>query len=333
MELRRLHYFLRIAAEGSLGKASRALGLAQPALGRHVQMLEAELGVKLFRRVPKGMQLTDEGAYLKETLEHPLELVNTALRNVRSFATRVDASLVLGLPPEVARVLGPRVVRRLRKDLPNLSLKIVEGDSSELAADLSRGLVDIAILVTILPADRISHAEVLSEQLMLVAPPGSALARRKSVPFSELRNIPLILPGTQAGLRIRLEKAVLSADINLNIALEIDASALTKQAVLDGLGYAILSPLAFKAEAERGELIGIPIVDPEIDQITRWAVRPYWPVPRTMYDAVERTIFEEWVAAVSSGDWPAQWLFDLDQLGQALVPSTHARAPEKPMPS
>jgi LysR family transcriptional regulator, nitrogen assimilation regulatory protein len=330
MELRRLRYFLRIAAEGSLGKASRALGVAQPALGRHVQMLESELGVKLFRRVSKGMQLTDEGEYLKEALEHPLELVNSALRNVRSFAGRVEASLNLGLPPEIAQVLGPRVVRRLRKDLPNLSLKVVEGDSSKLAADLSHGLVDIAILVAILPDDKIFHAEVLSEQLMLVAPPGSAVARRESVVFGELCNFPLILPGTQAGLRIRLEKAALTADINLNIALEIDATELTKQAVRDELGYAILSPVAFKAEAERAELVGIPIVDPEIDQLTRWAVRPHWPVSRSTYDAIESAIFEEWLSAVSSGDWPAKWLFDLSQLGLAIIRPQIRALPKNP---
>src|SRR5579864_2515722 len=157
MELRRLRYFLRIAAEGSLGKASRTLGVAQPALGRHVQMLEHELGVKLFQRVPKGMQLTEEGEYLKEALEHPIDLVHIALHNVRSFATRVEASLVLGLPPEIAPILGTRLIGRLRHDLPNLGLKVVNSDSATLAADLARGLIDIALLVATVPVEKIFH--------------------------------------------------------------------------------------------------------------------------------------------------------------------------------
>lgn len=317
MELRRLRYFLRIAAEGSLGKASRALGIAQPALGRHVQMLESELGVTLFRRVPKGMRLTDEGEYLKEALEHPLELVNNALHNVRSYAVRVEASLVLGLPPEIAQVLGPSVVQRLRKDLPNLNLKVVEGDSSRLAADLSRGLVDIAILIAVLPVDKVFQAEVVSEQLMLVAASGSPIAMRESIAFAELPDFPLIVPGTQASLRTKLGKAALVGEINLNIALEIDSTELAKHAVNAGLGYAILPPVAFKAEAERAELTGIPIVDPELDQIIRWAARARWPVPRATYNAVEHAIFEEWFSVVASGAWPAKWLIDLNQLGSA----------------
>lgn len=330
MELRRLRYFLRIAAEGSLGKASRALGVAQPALGRHVQMLEDELGVKLFRRVPKGMQLTDEGEYLKEALEHPIDLVNKALHNARSFATRVEASLALGLPPEIAPILGARLVNRLQRDLPHLSLKVVEADSATLAADLSRRLVDIALLVNIVPAEKLFHFEVLREALMLVVPAGSPLAARGGIAFAELHMLPLILPGSQSGLRTQLEKACLSADLDLNLALEIDSVELTKQAVRDGYGHAVLPPVAFKAEAGRGELVGVPIVDPRLDQVVRGAIRPRWPVPRSTFDAVEAAIIGEWFAVVDSGEWPAEWLFDLNQLGMAT--ESPARLRGKPMP-
>jgi LysR family transcriptional regulator, nitrogen assimilation regulatory protein len=321
MELRRLRNFLRIAAEGSLGKASHALGVAQPALGRQMQMLEAELGVKLFKRVSKGMRLTDEGEYLKEALEYPLQLLNNALRNVRSYGVRVEASLVLGLPPVIAQVFGPRVLSRLQRDLPNLRLTIAEGDSGKLAAELARGRVDIALLIGIFPADKVFHCEVLSEALMLVAPPGSLVAKRKSVAFSELPDFPLILPGAESSLRTQLAKAELAGAINLNIGLEIDSTELAKQAVLANLGYAILPLVAFKAEAERVELVGIPIADPAIDQIIRFAVRPLWRVPRSTYDQVERAIFEEWSRAVSCGEWPAKWLMDLNQ-----VPSIRNRS-------
>ena len=335
MELRRLRYFLRVAAEGSLGKASRALGVAQPALGRQIQMLEAELGVELFRRVPKGMRLTEEGEYLKGALEHPLELVNIALHNVRTHAVPVEASLVLGLPPVIAQVFGPRVVSRLQRDLPNLRLKVAEADSGTLAADLTRGLVDIALLVGIFPADRLFHADVLSEPLMLVAPPGSEVASRASVAFRELPDFPLILPGAQAGLRTQLAKAELVAATSLNIALEIDSAELAKQAVRGNLGYAILPPIAFKAEADRFELVGVPIIDPELEQFVRWAVRPLWRAPRSVYDQVEHAIFEEWFAAVSSGEWPAKWLIDLDRLGSRVTGSEGARSaahPQQAMP-
>jgi DNA-binding transcriptional LysR family regulator len=314
MELRRLRYFLSIAAEGSLGKASRSLGIAQPALGRQIQMMEAELGVELFRRVPKGMILTEEGEYLKQALEHPLELVNIALRNVKTHAVPVEASLTLGLPPMIAQTFGPRLVTRIQRDLPHLRLKVTEGDSTKLATDLSRGSVDIALLIGIFPPDKVFHHQAMCEPLMLVVPAGSSEAGRTSIGFKELKGLPLILPGTQAGLRTQLARAELSTGTTLDVAVEIDSIDLRKQAVLAKLGYAILPPLAFMAEAARGDLVGIAINDPELEQILRFAVRPLWRVTRTTYDAVERTIFEEWHSAVCSGEWPGKWLIDLDHV-------------------
>lgn len=318
MELKRLRYFLRVASEGSLGKASRSLGVAQPALGRHVQMLEVELGVQLFDRVSKGMRLTDEGEYLKEALEHPIELVQTALRNVRSIGTRVEASLVLGLPPEIAKIIGSRLITRLHKDLPKLSLKVVEADSAMLAGDLSRGLVDIALLVGIVPDDKVFHYQIIREPMMLVMPATSDMATRTSIAFREVRELPLILPGTHAGIRTQLEKMSLAAGSELVVVLEIDSVDLTKDAVRSGHGYAILPPAALRDATPSDGLAGVLIVEPNVVQATNWAVRPRWPVPRSTYSMVESAMFDEWHCAVADGDWEAEWLFDITQLGRAL---------------
>ncbi len=314
MELRRLRYFLRIAAEGSLGKASRSLGIAQPALGRQVQLLETELGVKLFQRLPKGMRLTDEGEYLKEALDHPLKQVDLALRNVRSYSERVETAFTLGLPPAVAQLLGPRLFARLTSELPNLRLRIVEDQSARLSADLVRGLVDIAVLVGVTPDDRVFRAEVLREPLMLVGSAGSAVSGKETIAFKELHRFPLILPGQSDGLPSRLEKLAARSSDRFTVSSEIDSIELAKAVVMSGAGYAILPPLAFREEAQRGELACAAIVDPDLDQLVHYAVQPHWRVPRQTYNEVERVIFEEWEAVVDSGEWPATWLFDQRQL-------------------
>ena len=88
-----------------------------------------------------------------------------------------------------------------------------------------------------------------------------------------------------------------------------------------GAGYAILPPIAFKPEAERGELIGVPIIDPRLEQPVFWAIQPHWRVPRSTYNDVERVVFEEWYAAVTSGEWPATWRLDLSRLSSPIGPS------------
>ena len=314
MELRRLRYFLRVATEGSLGKASRALRIAQPALGRQIQLLENELGVRLFQRVAKGMALTDEGECLKEALEHPLHLVDIALKNVRSQSARVEAALTLGLPPTIVPFLGTRLLRRFRRDLPKLKLWIVDADSHRLAAELTRGLIDIAMLVDVTPGAKAFHSEVVVEQLMLVGPPGTLPTLRPLLPFKDLQSLTLVLPGPQSSLRTKLAKAAAGAEISIEAALEIDSLELAKQAVLAGAGFTILPPIAFVREAERGELSGLPIGDPLLVQSVLWAIQPNWRVPRSTYNEVERVVFEEWYSAVACGEWPAHWMLDLTRL-------------------
>jgi DNA-binding transcriptional LysR family regulator len=316
MELRRLRYFLRIAAEGSLGKASRALGIAQPALGRQVQLMESELGVSLFQRTPKGMMLTDEGEYLSEALEQPLQQIDMALRNVQSYATRVEATLTLGLTPILAEFIGPRLIRRIQSELPNLRLRIVEAGSTRLAGDISRGLVDIALLVDVTPDVRAFHSEVLTEPLMLVGRPGALPAHVGAFGFERLEGLPLVLPGPQASLRSRLVKVAAAAEIALAVSLEVDSCTLAKQAVIGGAGFTILAPAAFRNEKARGELAGIPIAG--LSQAVLWAVQPRWRVQRSTYNAVERLIFEDLHAAVTSGEWDATWVIDLSRLSLPL---------------
>lgn len=318
MELRRLRYFLRVAADGSLGKASRSTGIAQPALGRQVQLLEDELGAKLFERVPKGMVLTDEGAYLKEALENPVQLIDLALQNVRSYAARVEAALTLGLPPMIAQFIGPRLVDRLQSELPHLKLRIVEDESFRLASDLSRGLVDIALLVDARPDSRAFHAEVLSEPLLLVGLRGSPVLERTSIALHELRQFPLVLPGAQSALRTRLAKAAAGAETVIETGLEIDSPDILMRALHDGKGFTVLPPLAFRSAAGGEMLAGIPIVEPQLEQSVFWAVQPHWRVPRKTYNEVERAIFEEWYPAVTSGEWPGSWKLDIERLSLPL---------------
>lgn len=321
MELRRLRYFLRIAAEGSLGKASRAIGIAQPALSRQMQLLESEIGVILFRRVAKGMVLTEEGAYLKEALEHPLQQVDMALHNVRSYSTRVEAALILGLPPVVSELLGARLIRRLRDAMPNLGLRIVEAGSSRLASEISQGLVDIALLVDVTPDSRAFHSEIMTEQLMLVAPPellmGLVPEASRPLALKDLEDLPFVLPPPGSTLRTRLAKAAAGAESTIKVVLEVDSPALAKQVTIQGAGYTLLPPVAFKAEAAQELLQGRAVTG--LEQSVFWAVQPNWRVPRSTYNMVENVIYRELYDAASSGEWPANWTLDLARLSMPLT--------------
>lgn len=314
MNLRRLRLFLGTAAEGSISRAARAHGLVQPALTRQIQLLEAEIGARLFDRSPRGLRLTDTGQFLKDALELPLSEIETALRGARSFSTQVRASLTIGMPPSISELFGARLVARLRQDLPNIALRIVEEDSTKLAFDLSRRVIDVAVLVSVVPEQRVSRAQVLSEPMMLVGAAMSPALKAGSVPLCRLAELPLILPSGPSGLRINLERAAEAAGIRIAPMMEVDSMELTKRLVAQGAGHAILPQRTYRREAASGALVGVPILEPRLTQPVLWAVRPEWRLPRAVYNELERLVFEEWYEAVLAGEWQADWVFDFGVL-------------------
>ena len=96
MDLKRLRSFQEVAAAGSLSHASDRLRLAQPALSRHISLLEQEIGVPLFTRHGRGMQLTEAGAALLARIDGPLRQLERAAAEVRTLSGVVSGQSPLG---------------------------------------------------------------------------------------------------------------------------------------------------------------------------------------------------------------------------------------------
>src|SRR5438874_1497750 len=132
MDFKRLHYFLRIAELGSLSRASEALRIAQPSLSRQMRLLEEELGIALFARHRRGMQLTEAGRQLRARTAGPLLQIDHALNDIRSLPSESGGSIALGMPPTSIGALAAPLTRRIALDAPGIALRIVEASSDGL---------------------------------------------------------------------------------------------------------------------------------------------------------------------------------------------------------
>jgi DNA-binding transcriptional LysR family regulator len=138
----RARAFLVTAEEGSLSAAARALGMAQPTLGRQVDALEEELGVILFERVGRGFTLTPSGL---ELLDHVRAMGNAANRVSLAAAGQsqtIEGRVIVTTSEIYATMVLPRFVERLRREHPGIELEIV---ASSAVSDLRRREADIAI--------------------------------------------------------------------------------------------------------------------------------------------------------------------------------------------
>ncbi len=134
--------FLVTAEEGSLSAAARALGMAQPTLGRQVDALEKELGIVLFQRVGRGLVLTPAGLELLDHVRAMGEAANRVSITAFGQSQSIEGTVCISASETYAAMLLPPIIAKLRLSEPKISIEII---ASHTTSDLRRREADIAI--------------------------------------------------------------------------------------------------------------------------------------------------------------------------------------------
>lgn len=174
MELRHLRYFVAVAEEGHVTRAAERLGMQQPPLSQQIQALERELAVQLFRRKPRGVDLTDAGRALLDDARAILAHVDHAFATTRRTARGEQGRIAIGFTSSAPfHPFVPRVIRAFREAYPLVALTLDESGTTELIDDLRSERVDAAFIRTPV-ADPMGIAiNPLLEEAMLVALPAT----------------------------------------------------------------------------------------------------------------------------------------------------------------
>ncbi len=308
MNLTRLKTFVRVAELGSLSKAADRLRIAQPALSRQMKLLQAEMGIRLFERHRRGMQLTAAGEELMGRVAGLIRELEKACDDARSSAGAISGHVVFGVVPTVSYVLAGRLARRVAMEYPRLSLQIVEGYSGHQLDWLHRGEVDAAIMYGTRMKFHMPVEELLLEDLSLVGPPESDIDPGRPVRVADFARLPLVLPSRLHGLRSVVEAAALKAKAKLTVRFEADSFRVLINLVEEGLGYTALPLSAISREVEQGRLKHAPLTHPKA---TRQLVlsTPAAQMSRAAR-AVVKLVRAEIAALVRSGEWRARLQFN-----------------------
>jgi LysR family transcriptional regulator, nitrogen assimilation regulatory protein len=247
MELRSLHYFVRIAELGSITRASAHLQIAQPALTRHVQRLEDELDASLFTRANRGVRLTEAGHKLLESAQRILRDVERAGDEIRAHKAHPSGKIVLGVTPTLCPVVVPELFGRMRRHYPMIELKVVHAGTVRLEEFVVDGRVDIGLLAEISRSRLILSTRLAEEEMVLVTRPGSRPQR--IVSLEELSRTPLILGD---GLRAAMDSLLAGHRIELQVDTELNDHETIRLMVQQGVGASILPHSSVYRECARG---------------------------------------------------------------------------------
>ena len=187
MDLRHLRYFVAVAEEGHVTRAAERLGIQQPPLSQQIRALETELDVLLFRRKPRGVELTDAGDAFLVDARRILADVENALAKVRRTARGEQGRIVVGFTSSAPfHPFVPAVLRTFRELYPRVSVVLEENGTAELIAALLSERLDAAFIRAPVPAgDGVGVHALLQERMLAALPADHPLAGgRYGVPLT-----------------------------------------------------------------------------------------------------------------------------------------------------
>lgn len=303
--LRQIRYFIAIADAGVLSRAAEALNIAQSALSHHVAALEADLGVKLLERRPRGVALTAAGRRLYEHASAVLAILGKAEQDVRTFNEAATGPVSLGLSHTAVSMVALDVMKAARNDLPGVHLTIVEALSPALIERVFSGTVDLALTYNP-PRDARLDTQLLHEEdLYLVGTPSLIGRSSNPIAFSAIPQKSVIGLTPMPASRAIIQTQVLRNQITPSMTLEVDSLSALRMALEAGLGCAILSRATVLADLAAEKYHARRIVDPPLSRSLALVALADRPRTKAFLE-IRKTVTEVVRAAVSERRWPAK---------------------------
>lgn len=245
MDLLQLKYFQMVARLEHMTKASKELRIAQPSLSQTLAKLEDDLGVPLFDRRGRSIRLNESGKAFLQRVERAFyeleegrrEAVNRAgqYKKTVSFAT-------IPFPP-VTDAVGGYLTR-----YPDIDFRLDYGDSRSMAHRLERGDIDLCLSSPLIDGPDIDSTPILTEEILLIVPPGHRLAGLGEVRLSELAGDPFICLKEGFGLREATDRFCRLAGFAPNVVFEAEELSMLQPLVKSGVGVAFLPALSWRKD-------------------------------------------------------------------------------------
>ena len=250
-----LETFVEVAERESFTAAARHLGITQAAVSQRIHQLESEVRTALFSRQPGGVRLTTAGRRLHAYAHRILTLTAEAHAAVTGQPGQVAGDLRLAASSVPGHYVLPHVLAGFRTKYPNVRVRLAVSDTGAVVREVERGHAHLGFVGGGGGGPDLEFRPFAHDELAVVVPRGHPWWARAQVPVAALATQPLVQREPESGSRRCLEEALGRAGVgSLNVAVELGSSESVKEAVLEGLGVAVLSRKAVARELAAGTL-------------------------------------------------------------------------------
>lgn len=266
LSMRHLEIFQQVNHHGGFNRAAAHLHIAQSALSRHVQQLEADLGVVLFDRSGRGVQLTPAGEILAQRVDSLLRQFRQTRDEIVAKADVPRGELVIGFPPSM-QAIATRLLAKYRNAYPDVALTVWVSTSIELRESLLSGHIDVAIFGILEPETVLESYPFQRDQVYALGHAKSVL-NGQTIDMRTFSGLPLILTSRPNSMRLLIDHAAQRLNLSLDVIMDVNSIPLLIDLVRNGLGYTALPASAIRDLRHADEFTSSPL-----KQISyRWTV-------------------------------------------------------------
>ncbi len=262
--LRQLRFLAETVRTRSLAGAAATMHVTAPAVGQQLRLLERSVGLVLLERGPDGQQATEAGRILvaaSHRVEAELSACSDTLDSLRSASS---GHVTLGAV-STAKYFAPQVLAHFQHAHPGVRVSLVIGNRREIVASLEEYQCDLAIMGRAPSRLEVAQEVVADHPYAIIARPDHPLAGQEAIPFAQVAQEPFLFRESGSGTRRHADDLFDSARIAPKVVMEIASNETIKQAVMAGLGVALISEHTVVAEVLDGRLAildveGLPIM-------------------------------------------------------------------------
>lgn len=274
MDLRQMRYFVAVAEELHFGRAARRLNIAQPPLSQTIRRLETDLGVDLFDRTRRSVDLTPAGRVFLQEARRTLMQAELAGKMARRAGSKVSEVRVSFIGQALFRIL-PELLVRYRVAAPNVHVRLLENSSAEQLAGILAGDFDIGIVSSVGVTLTSECDSLIVERAPFVAavPADWPVAKAKAISPADLARLPFISPPRQyAAMSTNLASMFQDIGLMPQVTQEATQVSTVLSLVGAGLGCSIVMATALLTRAHNVSFL--PLIDHK--PLAQWQVMMVW---------------------------------------------------------
>jgi len=257
--LRQMRVFVSVARHLSFTRAARELHLTQPAVSQQVRLLEEEVGLPLFEKIGRKVQLAPAGTELLSYATQTLELMREASEALAAMRGLRRGILKLAAV-STAKYFAPSLLSAFRLAYPEVTIKFDLGNREEIIKQMAANDTDLVIMGRPPRELETIAAPFAKHPLVIIASPDHPLAARRRIPLRQLASEQFLIREAGSGTRASMEHVFRERNVPFRVSMEVSSNETIKQAVMAGMGISFISAHTVGLELAAGKLVCLDIV-------------------------------------------------------------------------